>query len=87
MELIREQKRYKNEIREMEERWTTDGWTDEEEYLFRKYGFDDLIYDELLKKHHRNMNRIRQKMRQKLGGSQQKPTLWDYIRSEITRKK
>ena len=56
----------------MEARWARDDWTDEQDYEWRELGFDDLIYDRLLKKHQRNLRRIRKT-------KPSKPTLWDFI--------
>ena len=65
-------RRYKREIKQMEARWARDDWTDEQDYEWRELGFDDLIYDRLLKKHQRNLRRIRKT-------KPSKPTLWDFI--------
>ena len=72
-----ENRRYRREIETMEERWSNDDFTDQEDYEFRKYGFDDLMYDELYKKHQRNLRRIRRRSNRRNNHSQ--VTLWDFI--------
>jgi len=67
-----EVRRYKKELKQLEAKWAKDDWTVEEDYEWREFGFDDLIYDRLLKKHQRNLRRIRS-----TGPSH--PTLWDFI--------
>ena len=37
-------------LRKMEQRWAKQGWTDHEEFQWRKLGFDDLIYNRMQKK-------------------------------------
>lgn len=67
-----EVRRYKKELNQMEAKWAKDDWTVEEDYEWREFGFDDLIYDRLLKKHQRNLRRIR-------NTKPSHPTLWDFI--------
>lgn len=66
-------KRYRKEIETREKRWANDDWTDEQDYEFRKYGFDDLLYNELYEKHQRNLRRIRKRT------NPSQVTLWDFI--------
>lgn len=66
-------KRYRKEIERWETRWANDDWTDEQDYKFRKYGFDDLLYNELYEKHQRNLRRIRKRT------TPSQVTLWDFI--------
>ena len=76
-------RRYKEELQKMEEAWSKDDFTDWEDYEFRKYGFDDIIYDRLYEQHQRNLKRIRKKQnkQQKKGPSQ--ATLWDFISTKV----
>ena len=67
-----EVRRYKKELKQLEAKWVKDDWTVEEDYEWREFGFDDLIYDRLLKKHQRNLRRIR-------NTKPSHPTLWDFI--------
>ena len=67
-----EVRRYKKELKQLEAKWAKDDWTVEEDYEWREFGFDDLIYDRLLKKHQRNLRRIRS-----TGPSH--TTLWEFI--------
>jgi len=70
-----EKRRHSQEIEAMEKRWSNDKLTDQEDYEFRKYGLDDLMYDKLYRKHQRNLRRIRRQ------NNHSQVTLWDYIRS------
>eukprot|EP00943_MAST-04B_sp_MAST-4B-sp1_P007961 g7961.t1 len=69
-----ETERYKRELEKMEEKWAKDGWTDEEDFEWRNFGFDDIIYDRLYKKHQRNLRRIRRQL-----SSFRTTTLWDFV--------
>ncbi len=69
-----EKRRWRKEIEAMEKRWSNDELTDQEDYEFRKYGLDDLMYDKLYRKHQRNLRRIRRQ------NNHSQVTLWDYIR-------
>ena len=70
-----EKRRHSQEIEAMEKRWSNDKLTDQEDYEFRKYGLDGLMYDKLYRKHQRNLRRIRRQ------NNHSQVTLWDYIRS------
>ena len=69
----REMERYRKELEALENAWANDDFTDEQDYEFRKYGFDDLMYNQLYKKHQRNLRRIRRRT------YRSKVTLWDFI--------
>lgn len=69
----REIKRYRKELEEMENAWANDDFTEEQDYEFRKFGFDDQMYNRLYKKHQRNMRRIQRR------NDRSKVTLWDFI--------
>jgi hypothetical protein len=73
-----ETRRYREELETLERKWSKDDFTDREDCEYRKYGFDDLVYNKLNKEHRRNLGRIRRRN----DGQTNKPspaTLWDFI--------